>query len=355
MHRDIKPENLLLRSRAPDSALVLVDFGIAEPYLQGQPSQPSFLTMMPSLMMCPEGDTFSTVCGSPTYVAPEVLAHNYDHRADLWSTGVILYILLCGETPFYGDDPNAILKHVKSGRYMMDQEAWTEVSPSAQNLVEQLLCFDPARRLSATEALRHPWILNEGEGREVPLYAAASAMRAFNSHRKMKKAILGLMSRVLELDELEDLRAVFIEADIDRDGWLDVDEVKDVIRGAGYDMGGNQLSMLLQEVDVGRDGKINLNEFLAAGMQRSLYLKEANLMKTFEWLDKDKTGLISKEVLRVALNIEEESEVDAMMKETDTNGDGMIDYDEFVSVMSDRHLQKSFTHSRLDLRQSFLF
>lgn len=224
----------------------------------------------------------------------------------------------------------------------MDQPTWEEVSPLAQNLVEQLLCFDPARRLSAAEALKHPWITSEGEGRETPLYNAASAMRAFNSHRKIKKAVLGIMAQTLESDELRDLRSLFDEADQDKDGFLEADEVRAIISSAGYDMGGMQLARLLEEVDTNKEGKVNLNEFMAAGMQRSLYLKEENMRKTFEWLDVDGTGLIKKQELQNALGCGDK-EVEEMMKEADTNGDGMIEWSEFKEVMSDRHLQRQLT------------
>lgn len=230
----------------------------------------------------------------------------------------------------------------QSGRYAMDQPTWDEVSPLAQNLVEQLLCFDPARRLSAAEALKHPWITSEGEGRETPLYNAASAMRAFNSHRKIKKAVLGIMAQTLESDELGDLKQLFEEADQDKDGFLEADEVRAIIDGAGYDMAGMQLAQMLDEVDTSKEGKVNLNEFVAAGMQRSLYLKEENMRKTFDWLDVDGTGLISRQELQQALGCSD-VDVEEMMKEADTNGDGMIEWSEFKSVMSDRHLQRQVT------------
>ena len=164
--------------------------------------------------------------------------------------GVILYILLCGETPFYGDTPNEILAHVKTGRYTMDQETWGEVSNSAQNLVEQLLCFDPDMRLTAVEALRHPWVVSEGLGRETPLYNAASAMRAFNSHRKVKKAMLGLMARTLDVSELNGIQALFEEADHNNTGSLGVVEMQKILVEAGYEtMGGRQLASMFEQLD----------------------------------------------------------------------------------------------------------
>lgn len=203
---------------------------------------------------------------------PQVLGHNYDIRADLWSTGVLLYILLCGETPFFGSSPDEILDHVKTGRqpsilcgrqyhpthsmalcqichgpatvgggaystalncdaHQVAVHVCRQVSPMAKNLVEQLICFDPSKRLTAAEvrtmvdmraiqdlviyacmhalqALNHPWIVREGDGREEPLYGAVSAMRAFNSHRKLKRAVLGVMAQILDHGDLQELQKV---------------------------------------------------------------------------------------------------------------------------------------------------
>jgi len=250
----------------------------------------------------------------------------------------MLYILLCGETPFYGDTQEGILAMVATGEYEMDQPQWESISPMAKNLIEQLICYDPNRRLSAHEALSHPWIVSEGEGREEPLYAAASALRAFNSHRKLKRAVLGVMAKVLELEELKELKEVFDGIDRNHDGYLSEKEIRDMLERAGYRSSSLQVTQLLQEVDVGHDGRINAIEFLAAGMQRSLYLKEENLRNVFNYLDKDGSGLINRDELQSALGTQ--ADVDAMIAEADTSGDGKISYEEFKSVMSANHFMK---------------
>ena len=98
--------------------------------------------------------------GTPYYIAPEVLNNNYDEKCDLWSIGVILYILLCGYPPFNGPTDDQIIKRVKLGKFSIEEEEWDDVSPEAKDLVCKLLAFKPSERISAAEALQHPWIKN---------------------------------------------------------------------------------------------------------------------------------------------------------------------------------------------------
>jgi len=96
--------------------------------------------------------------GTPYYIAPEVLNNNYDEKCDLWSIGVILYILLCGYPPFNGANDDQIIKRVKQGKYRTDDEEWTNISPEAIDLVNRLLTYDPNDRISAMQALQHSWV-----------------------------------------------------------------------------------------------------------------------------------------------------------------------------------------------------
>jgi len=96
--------------------------------------------------------------GTPYYIAPEVLNNNYDEKCDLWSIGVILYILLCGYPPFNGANDDQIIKRVKQGKYRTDDEEWTNISPEAIDLVNRLLTYNPNDRISAMQALQHTWV-----------------------------------------------------------------------------------------------------------------------------------------------------------------------------------------------------
>merc|ERR1719428_2172622 len=136
-HRDLKPENFLLETKEKDAPLKVIDFGLSCKFVKGKP--------------------LTTKAGTPYYVAPEVLKGSYDHKADVWSCGVLMYVLLCGYPPFYGDNDSEILAMVKRGEYDFPPEEWDEVSKEAKDLIGMLLKFDPTKRPECEEALSHTW------------------------------------------------------------------------------------------------------------------------------------------------------------------------------------------------------
>jgi len=140
VHRDLKPENLIYSSSRADASIKITDFGLAKLTLAAKSS-------------------LSTACGTPGYVAPEVLKNEpYGSPVDLWSLGVILYILLCGFPPFYHESTAALYKLIKKGQYDFPAPYWTEISDSAKNLVRALLTVDPSARATPSQVLAHPWI-----------------------------------------------------------------------------------------------------------------------------------------------------------------------------------------------------
>ncbi|EED91997.1 predicted protein, partial [Thalassiosira pseudonana CCMP1335] len=139
VHRDLKPENLLLQFKDSDSEIKLADFGFAK--------------------KSPTEDSLSTICGTPGYVAPEILRKKkYGTKADMWSMGVIVFILIGGYPPFYADNEKELLKLSVLGEFEFDEEHWGDISDGAKDLISSLLVTDPTERASAEEILAHPWM-----------------------------------------------------------------------------------------------------------------------------------------------------------------------------------------------------
>ncbi|KIY96051.1 hypothetical protein MNEG_11913 [Monoraphidium neglectum] len=205
VHRDLKPENFLLTSKEPDADLKVTDFGLSTFFRQGE--------------------RFRELVGSPYYVAPEVLQKNYSHQADMWSLGVILYILLSGLPPFWGSTEEQIFKMVLKGDIDFKSEPWPKVSPEAKDCIRQMLTRDPSQRVSAHEILKHDWLVKEGVASDVKLdsvvlermhrFAQASRLthkrcqallcnrpRAFNMN-KLKKMALMVVGQSLSPDDVE--------------------------------------------------------------------------------------------------------------------------------------------------------
>ncbi|XP_057506200.1 calcium-dependent protein kinase 2-like [Actinidia eriantha] len=149
MHRDLKPENFLFVNEQEDSPLKTIDFGL-------------------SVFFKP-GEIFRDVVGSPYYVAPEVLGKRYGPEADVWSAGVIIYILLCGVPPFWAETEQEIFQNVLHGDLDFSSDPWPNISESAKDLVRKMLVRDPRKRLTAHEALCHPWVQDDGMAPDKPL------------------------------------------------------------------------------------------------------------------------------------------------------------------------------------------
>jgi len=170
-HRDLKPENLLLRSEDNDSEIKIADFGFAKKVLT-----PNSLT---------------TQCGTPGYVAPEILEGiPYDTQSDMWSLGVIVYILLGGYPPFIEQNQRELFRKIRKGQYEFHEEYWGSVSADAKDLISSLLTVAPAKRLTADQALKHKWMMQDASvlaGQD--LGTNLSELRKYNAKRKFKAAV----------------------------------------------------------------------------------------------------------------------------------------------------------------------
>mmetsp|Transcript_17337 Transcript_17337/g.22537 ORF Transcript_17337/g.22537 Transcript_17337/m.22537 type:complete len:358 (-) Transcript_17337:550-1623(-) len=174
-HRDLKPENLLLQSADNDSNIKIADFGFAK-----KCNRPSSLT---------------TQCGTPGYVAPEILEGTpYDTRADMWSLGVIVYILLGGYPPFIEQNQRDLFRKIRKGQYEFHEEYWGQVSPEAKGMISSLLCVKMDKRLTADGSLKHAWIKQSDDALiSQDLGANLEKFKAFNAKRKFKAAVKTVM------------------------------------------------------------------------------------------------------------------------------------------------------------------
>ncbi|XP_071542375.1 calcium/calmodulin-dependent protein kinase type II alpha chain isoform X13 [Panulirus ornatus] len=176
VHRDLKPENLLLASKAKGAAVKLADFGLA---IEVQGDQQAWFGF----------------AGTPGYLSPEVLKKEpYGKPVDIWACGVILYILLVGYPPFWDEDQHRLYAQIKAGAYDYPSPEWDTVTPEAKNLINSMLTVNPAKRITAGEALKHPWICQrERVASVVHRQETVDCLRKFNARRKLKGAILTTM------------------------------------------------------------------------------------------------------------------------------------------------------------------
>ncbi|GAA5809353.1 hypothetical protein MFLAVUS_002761 [Mucor flavus] len=194
VHRDIKPENLLFKTPEEDADLLITDFGLSK-------------------LLKNNNEILTTACGTPGYVAPEVLlGSGHGKPVDIWSVGVIMYTLLSGYTPFYGEDQNELFDCIMKGRYDFDDEYWGDISPEAKNLINRLLTYDPKERVTAEEALKDVWIVSD-ENNDIDL--APQVRKGFNSRRTLKSIFTAVaaINKLKISDHSDDLLEVDEESD----------------------------------------------------------------------------------------------------------------------------------------------
>ncbi|OWM72571.1 calcium-dependent protein kinase 1-like isoform X2 [Punica granatum] len=316
MHRDLKPENFLFVSEEEDSLLKTIDFGL-------------------SVFFKP-GEKFTDVVGSPYYVAPEVLKKCYGPEADVWSAGVILYILLSGVPPFWAESEQGIFEEVLHGDLDFSSDPWPTISDSAKDLVKKMLVRDPKRRLSAHEVLCHPWIQIDGVAPDRPLDSAVlSRLKQFSAMNKLKKMALRIIAESLSEEEIAGLKEMFKMIDTDNSGQITFEELKAGLKRVGANLKESEIYDLMQAADVDNSGTIDYGEFIAAMLHLNKIEREDHLFAAFSYFDKDGSGYITPDELQQACEEFgiEDARLEEMIQEVDQDNDGRIDYNEFVAMM----------------------
>lgn len=316
VHRDLKPENFLLLSRDEHAELKATDFGLS--------------------MFFQPGDVFNDVVGSPYYVAPEVLRRKYGPEVDVWSAGVMVYILLSGVPPFWAETEQGIFEAVLQGYLDFESDPWPSISDSAKDLIRKMLTINPKHRATAFQVLSHPWVAEDGVAPDKPLDSAVlTRLKQFSAMNKLKKMALRVIAESLSEEEIFGLKEMFKMMDVDSSGSITFEELKSGLEKVGSKLKDSEIREIMAAADVDNSGSIDYGEFLAATMHLNRIEQEETLFQAFCHFDKDKSGFISVDELQQAckeFSIDEDSIMETM-REVDTNHDGIIDYNEFVAMM----------------------
>jgi len=318
MHRDLKPENFLLASGDDQAAIKATDFGLSVYFKQGE--------------------HFRDIVGSAYYVAPEVLRKRYGPEADVWSLGVILYILLCGIPPFWGDTEQQIFDSVLKGKLDFQSKPWPSVSEPAKALVKKMLTMDPTKRATIKDVLRDDWLKENGCASDTPLdESVVTKIKNFANMNRLKREAFRYIAGSLSPNQVLELQETFKEIDLDGNGTITLNELREALsknfQGKGLE---EELKSLMAAADVDGDGNIDYSEFLAATVQLATLETDENLKRAFEHFDKDNSGTITLDEIREGMkNVRgmDTHAIESLIKETDQDGDGKIDYAEFVAMM----------------------
>ncbi|KAG5224669.1 calcium-dependent protein [Salix suchowensis] len=337
IHRDLKPENFCLINLVmmPCSRLQILAF-------LSFTSQVVFSILVACSLeelwfdLFYFGQYFYDVVGSPYYVAPEVLLKHYGPQADVWSAGVILYILLSGVPPFWAETDSGIFRQILQGKLDLESDPWPNISESAKDLIGKMLDRDPRQRITAHEVLCNPWIVDDRVAPDRPLDSAVlSRLKHFSAMNKLKKMALRVIAERLSEEEIGGLKELFKMIDTDNSGTITFEELKHGLKRVGSQMTETEIKDLMDAADTDKSGTIDYGEFLAATLHLNKMEREDNLVAAFSYFDKDGSGYITIDELQQACRDFGLGDVhlDETIKEIDQDNDGRIDYGEFAAMM----------------------
>jgi len=323
MHRDIKPENIMLTKKITKKnkkfEIKLIDFGTAKFFIKGK-KETKFI-------------------GTSYYIAPDVLKESYDQKCDVWSCGVIMYILLCGYPPFNGNTNTEIYNSIKNNLPYFHGEDWKEITPEAIDLLQNMLNKNPSKRFSAEKCLNHQWFKllekkNEKNFGKKLQMKVINKMNDFVKENRLKQAVLQFISNQFNLKkEEEELQALFKEFDLKKTGQISKEIFyKKLIELYGENEGKEICDKIFQRLDLDGSGEISYDEFLSAMIDGKKVLTEDRLEKAFKMFDKDGNGLLSiGEIIEVFGG--DASYWKKIIEEVDSNNDGEVDFNEFKIIM----------------------
>ncbi|KAJ6791001.1 calcium-dependent protein kinase 19-like [Iris pallida] len=316
MHRDLKPENFLLATKNEGAMLKATDFGLS--------------------IFFEEGKVYRDIVGSAYYVAPEVLKRRYGKEVDIWSAGVILYILLSGVPPFWAEHEKGIFDAILEGQIDFESSPWPSISKDAKDLVRRMLTQDPKKRITSAQVLEHPWI-REGGASDKPIDSAVlSRMKQFRAMNKLKKLALKVIAENLSGEEIKGLKQMFTNMDTDNSGTITFEELKSGLARLGSKLSEAEVKQLMEAADVDGNGTIDYIEFITATLHRHKLESEENVHNAFKYFDKDNSGFITMDELEVAMKehgLGDDATIKEIISEVDTDNDGKINYDEFCGMM----------------------
>jgi len=321
IHRDLKPENILLEEKGEELTIRIADFGNS---------------------VISEKKSKLTGCfGSVYYIAPEVLEDSYTEKCDEWSAGIIMYILLTGHPPFNGRSDREILFKIKTAELVTEGKYFSRVSEEAKDLLRKLVLRNVDKRLSAQEALEHPWLQKYKQETLPPneeLVNVLTDLSSFHSSSKLRNAILTFISaQQVTYQDTKKLEKAFGALDKNGDGTVSQEELlevyKEVIGGPSPE---KDVENIMRNVDVDRSGCIDYTEFIQACLAHEILYSKKNLESAFRLFDKDGSGTISATELKEILSdgkMSSDSVWAEIIDEVDQNGDGEIDLREFHSIL----------------------
>ncbi|KAI3783860.1 hypothetical protein L1987_42948 [Smallanthus sonchifolius] len=324
VHRDLKPENFLFSTKDEDSLMKVIDFGLSDFV---RPDQ-----------------RLNDIVGSAYYVAPEVLHRSYNVEADMWSIGVITYILLCGSRPFFARTESGIFRSVVKSDPNLDGSPWPSVSPEAKDFVKRLLNKDHRKRMSACQALTHPWLRDKNH--DVPFdILVYKLVKSYVRATPLRRAALKALSKALTEDELKYLSAQFNLLE-PKDGCVSLDNFKTaLVKHSTPAMKESRVFDILDKMKPLSYTKMTFEEFSAAAISphqlEALEGWENIANKAFQYFELEGSRVISVDALAQEMNVGESG--NSILKDWIRSSDGKLNFLGYTKFLHGLSIRSSNT------------
>ena len=336
LHRDLKPENILIVKRLKNGfhPIKIIDFGTAKVFKKEKSEH--------------------LLIGSAYYIAPEVLSRNYTELCDLWSCGVIMYILLTGRPPFNGINEEEIMKKIKEGEYDMSRYPWGVISDDAKDLIKGLLQLDPKKRYTAKEALEHKWFKNEKTKASQTVYNIKNRqlnklidnLVKYRSDNILRCAVIALLvHNSIQLNQAHDAVKLFNLIDKNGDGRITREELFNGLQPYKKELSDDELrkqvDTIFNNIDTDHNNYLEYEEFVRAAIDKDHFLSVNFIQFSFNYFDKDNNGEITYEEVKNKFcqsdknknSYQAQEQLKEAFNQIDINGDGKLSFEEFGEMM----------------------
>ena len=336
LHRDLKPENILIVKRQKNGyhPIKIIDFGTAKVFKKEKNEH--------------------LLIGSAYYIAPEVLSRNYTELCDLWSCGVIMYILLTGRPPFNGINEEEIMKKIKEGTYDMIRYPWGIISDDAKDLIKGLLQVNPKKRFTAKQALEHKWFKNEKIKASQTCYNIKNRqlnklidnLVKYRTDNILRCAVIALLvHNSIQLNQAHDAVKLFNLIDKNGDGRITREELFNGLQPYKKDLSDEELrkqvDTIFNNIDTDHNNYIEYEEFVRAAIDKDHFLSVNFIQFSFNYFDKDHNGEITYEEVKNKFcqsdknknSYKAQEQLKEAFNQIDINGDGKLSFEEFGEMM----------------------
>ena len=336
LHRDLKPENILIVKRQKNGyhPIKIIDFGTAKVFKKEKNEH--------------------LLIGSAYYIAPEVLSRNYTALCDLWSCGVIMYILLTGRPPFNGINEEEIMKKIKDGVYDMSRYPWGIISEDAKDLIKGLLQVNPKKRFTAKQALEHKWFKNEKIKASQTCYNIKNRqlnklidnLVKYRTDNILRCAVIALLvHNSIQLNQAHDAVKLFNLIDKNGDGRISREELFNGLQPYKKDLSDEELrkqvDTIFTNIDTDHNNYIEYEEFVRAAIDKDHFLSVNFIQFSFNYFDKDHNGEITYEEVKNKFcqsdknknSYKAQEQLKEAFNQIDINGDGKLSFEEFGEMM----------------------